>query len=94
MPDSPPLCWDLSGLNLYWREKVNLSCIAPASSEKLLLVVDANSHRDGQLDNAQEVRDFGVLTQPWMAVFVTFLPSRLIGKGERKIIRARGDGGF
>lgn len=84
-------------LGFVWLEFAQVLCIAQPSLEELLLVVAANSHRDPQLDTVQRAGDFGPLTQPWMGVFLTFLSSRLTGlsgKGGRRIIRVRGDGGF
>lgn len=86
-----------SVLGFVWLEFAQVLRIAQPSLEELLLVVVANSHRDPQLDTVQRAGDFGALAQPWMGVFLTFLPSRLTGvsgKGSRQIIRVREDGGF
>ncbi|KAL6040343.1 hypothetical protein STEG23_017243 [Scotinomys teguina] len=69
--------------------------LAQPSSEKLPPVADGDKYRNRQPDNVQKVRDLGTLS-PQMDVFIKIFPTglrELCGRGSRKSVKVRGDGG-
>jgi hypothetical protein len=54
--------------------------------EKIFPVIDENKNRDPQLYNVESMRDLGTLSLKW------HISTQGLERGERKIVKARGDG--